>query len=123
MNHLRKRVRTGYDQARIGSVLDGSVRQLSGEGYPHFFLLLQIYQFLQTELPILEAPYRYTDPGLINLRLKHRKQSAEFLHLIKIPMLKLSTVPPVSLFLIWLDFALITSTCMRSLQSVNAPYK
>ena len=65
--------------------IDGSVRQLSGE-YPHFFLqvlgvpssflhfkeegnfflCLQIYQFLQTELPILEAPYRYTDPGLTN---------------------------------------------------------
>ena len=25
-----------------------------------FFLQLQIYQFLQTELQILEAPYRYT---------------------------------------------------------------
>ena len=33
-----QRVCTGYDQAWIGSVLDGSVRQLSGEGYPHFFL-------------------------------------------------------------------------------------
>ena len=39
-------------------------------------MCLQIYQFLQTELPILEALYRYTDPGLIMIEsewLPHRE--------------------------------------------------
>ena len=33
---------------------------LQFNGGSYFFCILQIYQFLQTELPILEAPYRYT---------------------------------------------------------------